>query len=225
MFGKPKKDVVDKKVLSQENDFDFALRHIKSGVTKEGLIAQFEQRGNDINRAREMAYIFYDQVIKRARDERFEPSCLGPAIVGGVLAAIISGIVWGLVIILTQHEIGYLAIGVGFLAGLGVVKFSKGKKGIPLQVVAVVASILGIIVGKYTAAVHFLLNEYVPGYWTRIKPLEMIKPYFSIELIRAFFTDVLPNMLSFYDILWVVLAIATAIKVPQSLGVKEGTAL
>ncbi len=58
-----------------------------------------------------------------------------PALIGGGLAAVVGGGLWGLIVSLTGYVIGYMALGIGLLCGYAVVLFSRGGKGMPLQVV------------------------------------------------------------------------------------------
>jgi hypothetical protein len=79
-----------------------------------------------------------------------------PALFGGGLAAAVGGSIWGLIVSLTGYVIGYMALGIGLLCGYAVVLFSRGGKGMPLQVVAVLSSVLGIAIGKYATFFHFV---------------------------------------------------------------------
>ena len=79
-----------------------------------------------------------------------EPSSsLLPAIAAGLVAALVGGIVWGLIVKISDYEVGFVAWGIGFLAGSAVVFATRGAKGRPLQVIAVVSALLGILLGKY----------------------------------------------------------------------------
>jgi hypothetical protein len=42
-----------------------------------------------------------------------------------------------------------MAWGIGLLSGFAVMFAARGKKGLPLQVIAVLSSIAGIVIGKY----------------------------------------------------------------------------
>jgi len=47
-------------------------------------------------------------------------------IVGGLVGASAGSIVWAIITALTQYQIGFMAIGIGFLAGFGVRKMGQG---------------------------------------------------------------------------------------------------
>src|SRR6185369_9670393 len=48
-------------------------------------------------------------------------------IIGAALAGLVGMIIWTLLIIVTNHEIGYVAWGVGGLVGFGAKTFGKGE--------------------------------------------------------------------------------------------------
>ncbi len=132
------------------------------------------------------------------------------ALLGGVLAAAAAGVVWGLIVFYTRTEIGYAAVGVGFLAGLAVVFFGKGR-GIPFQIVASACAVLGIAIGKYATFFNFAKAgiEEESGA-EAAAALSMFAP----ETFQ-FFREVLPKMVDGFDILWVILAVSTAWGMPK----------
>jgi hypothetical protein len=74
-----------------------------------------------------------------------QPSLL-MGLVGGLIAMLGGAIVWGAVTYFTQYQIGWVAIGVGFLVGVAVRFFGKGKTlifGISSAVLALVGCALG----------------------------------------------------------------------------------
>jgi hypothetical protein len=63
-----------------------------------------------------------------------EPSSsLLPAIGAGLVAALVGGIVWGLIVKISDYEVGFVAWGIGFIAGTAVVLSSRGAKGPPCR--------------------------------------------------------------------------------------------
>lgn len=75
---------------------------------------------------------------------------------GGLLGAIIGGVLWGKYIQWTGHTAGFIAIGIGVLAGAGMLLTST--RGLPqdaktiwhlVGIGAAVFAILGIFIGKY----------------------------------------------------------------------------
>jgi len=79
---------------------------------------------------------------------------LGMGVVGGVLGALVGSVLWALVTYATDWQIGFMAIGVGFLVGWGVSKLGQGVDK-SFGYVGAVLSLLGCLFGNYlTACVH-----------------------------------------------------------------------
>ena len=56
-----------------------------------------------------------------------QPSLL-MGLIGGTVAMLVSAIIWGVISYVTEYQIGWMAIGVGFLVGIAVKFFGKGKR-------------------------------------------------------------------------------------------------
>ena len=91
-----------------------------------------------------------------AREDRSPVAIYVPAVLAGLVAAIAGGVAWGLIVKSTDYEIGFAAWGIGFLTGLAVLTATRGARGLPLQVIAVVCALFGIALGKYLAFVWVL---------------------------------------------------------------------
>jgi hypothetical protein len=98
--------------------------------------------------------------VEKANKQHFTPDDFLPAVTGGVLAAVFGAAIWGFCAILTGHELVSLSCIVGGLSGLGVILFSKSKRVIPLQVISVLSSILGILIVKYTFSYYTFIISY-----------------------------------------------------------------
>lgn len=135
-----------------------------------------------------------------------------PAMIGGGLAAIAGGVIWGWIVSATGYEIGYMAWGLGFICGLAVILFSGGEKGHPLPFIAASSSIVGIAIGKYLTFFHlaqeYLTNESGAEVASRLS-------VFSGEVIQIFLQSI-GSWISGYDILWIGLAVFTAWRIPST---------
>jgi len=125
----------------------------------------------------------------------------------GTLGALLGGAVWAVIVVLTDYEIGYLAVLVGFLAGLGVKFGAGGGHGVRLQWIAIAATIFGLIATKYFIFAHFFSSAAEAG--------GVSLGYFSGETLSAFPT-MFGEMLSLFDALWVFLAASTAWRIPAT---------
>lgn len=123
-------------------------------------------------------------------------------ILGALLAAVVGGAVWAAIAIQTDYEIGLLAWAIGGLAGFAVVKLSGGRTNVAHQLIAVIASLLGIFLGKYFIF-SYLINEGLDGMFN-----------------NGLFTVFMDNIQEFFgamDIVFIILAIFTAWKMPARL--------
>ncbi len=123
----------------------------------------------------------------------------------GALGAIVAAAAWAAVVIITNYEIGYLAVLVGFLAGYGVKFGAKGQHGKQLQRAALACTVVGLIATKYFIFAHFL---------SQAAAQEGVSlGYFSPVTLKAF-PSAIPSMLSPFDLLWLFLALSSAWRVP-----------
>jgi hypothetical protein len=138
------------------------------------------------------------------REER--SGVLVTAALAGLAAAIAGGVVWGLIVRWTDYEIGFAAWGIGFIVGTAVVFGAQGRRGMPLQVIAVVLALAGIVLGKYLAFVWIGQDE--------LDKAGLSLPLFSTDTMRLFW-DLRSDIWSFWDLLWAGLAVVTAFRIPQ----------
>jgi len=93
------------------------------------------------------------------------------------------------------------------LAGFGVVLGARRKHGAPLQVIAAIAALVGILFGKYFAFVE-VVNKQIGS------------DVASVFDGRTFsvFTENLGDVFTGFDLLWIVFAVYTAWRIPQGQG-------
>lgn len=85
------------------------------------------------------------------------------ALVGGVVAAIIGAVLWAIITVATNFQIGYMAVAVGFLVGYTVRFAGKGLD----QVFGILGAALalgGCILGNLLTLVGFIANDEGLGY-------------------------------------------------------------
>ncbi len=136
-----------------------------------------------------------------------EPAgALLPAIAAGLVGALVGGIAWGLIAKISNYEVGFVAWGIGFIAGTAVVLATRGAKGPRLQVIAVVSALLGILLGKYLAFAFAVQDDAKAA-------------GDSIGLVSgdmfSLFRDNLDVAFGFFDLLWVGFAVFAAWRIPQ----------
>jgi len=212
MEGDDSSEAGESQEAREPTDDDVALiaEQMRAGTDQETIAAMLEDRGLDRVRARELVDTLYPQLARVAEEERYTGSALGPGIAGGLVAAVVGGFLWGLIVILSEYEIGIAAWGIGFLAGFGVVRFAGGAKGTPLQVVAVISSLLGIVIGKYISYAYFFKQAVSDRFDVDIS-------YFDSEILRAF-RENLGDVFGGFDLIWAGLAVVTAWKLTRPSG-------
>ncbi len=97
-----------------------------------------------------------ERVKEVARSERPDFVSLLKGAVGGIIGAVVGGVLWFLFVVLTETEWGAIASLIGLFSGASVVFFSGGKKGVAIQAISMFYGIVGIILGRYLVAVYFL---------------------------------------------------------------------
>jgi len=130
-------------------------------------------------------------------------------IIGALLAAVIGGAIWAVIVVLTDYEIGLVAWAIGGLAGYLVAVFASRRTNQVHQVIAVIGSLLGILLGKFFMF-SYVVNDGFNG-------------MFESEIITLFkenFTEFFGGM----DIVFVVLAVLTAWQLPARLSSRPAPA-
>jgi hypothetical protein len=79
-------------------------------------------------------------------------------VLGGAVGAAIGAVLWTAVTTLTNYQIGYMAIAVGFLAGFGVRFFGKGIDKI-FQYAGAALSLVGCLAGNLLVIIVFVSKE------------------------------------------------------------------
>ena len=142
------------------------------------------------------------RLLPEGSTETIGPRILVPAALAGLAAAVAGAVAWTIVVVVSDFEVGIVAWAIGFAAGWAVALAARGRRGTALQVVAVVAALVGIALGKYGTfayEVREALEERgadVPAYWDG-------------DLIDFFFEE-LDNVFGLFDLLWVGFAVFTA---------------
>jgi hypothetical protein len=144
-----------------------------------------------------------------------EPSAsLLPAVAAGLVTAVASGVVWGLILKFSDYEVGIVAWGIGFVAGTAVVLATQGAKGPRLQAIAVVSALVGILLGKYLGYA-FAIQKDAEAAGVSIGLL-------SGDMFR-FFREDIDRVFGLFDVLWIGLAVVTAWRVTQAVAPEAAT--
>lgn len=208
---------------AQDSFYAFVMKGIQEGRTQAALVEELVKQDMEKRSAEELVGKVYGQLAVAIDEEiertRFIYTGLGSLLfplLGGFLAAVIGGAVWGLTTYWSEREFGLIAWGIGVLCGYAVLFSSKGKKGVPLQFMAVLSSILGILLGKYIAFYFFLKKA--------VEEDSGAEAVAEISLlsgkVMSFFMEKFFSMLGGFDVLFVMFAIYSAWKITRALNIK-----
>jgi hypothetical protein len=122
-------------------------------------------------------------------------------VVGGVMgliAALVGAAIWAAVTYYTKYQIGYMAIGIGYLVGVVMFKFGHGRSP-SFGVLAAVLALCGCIVGNLFSACAFAADQLnVP----MMQIVGTLTPSAAIEILQEGFSAI--------DVLFYVLAVSAA---------------
>jgi hypothetical protein len=103
--------------------------------------------------------------------------------IGGVVAAAIGAAIWAVITALTNFQIGWMAVGVGFLVGYAVRVCGKGIDK-SFGAVAAILSLVGCLAGNLlTACIVISRHQQIPFF----DLLSRLNPEVVVGLIRATF--------------------------------------
>jgi uncharacterized membrane protein YeaQ/YmgE (transglycosylase-associated protein family) len=117
----------------------------------------------------------------------------GLAIAGGLGAAILGAAAWTVVTVVTQMELGIMAVAIGFLVGWAVRELGKGSDQ-KFGVVGAVCGLFGCVLGNALSALAFFSQAKGLPF---LSVVANANPNFIVSLMTAFFS---PMDLLFYAI-------------------------
>lgn len=185
----------------------FVINQLKAGSTPGEISGMLTEQGMGKAQAGHLVESTQALLIQLAEAERVDGRGIVLGLLGGAMAAALGAAVWAYVTLASESEFGFIAWGIGGLCGFAVALFARPRRGTPLQLIAVICSVLGILLGKY-GWVYLLVSEQAGG--------EEIS-FFSPDLISFFFGQA-GEWLSGFDLLWIGLAVITAWGIPKAGG-------
>jgi hypothetical protein len=194
-----------KKQQAIKNLLALVVKEANSGKTSVEISAKLTGMGMSAEEAPKFVDAAMVKLQQQAEQEKPVPGSMAPAVIGAVLAAVLAGLGWGWLAKLTNMEYGYAAIAVGALCAGAVLLFTRGKKGMPLQIIAGACSLLGIFIGKYSIFI-LQITDYLAknnnGQKVEVNP-------FSAKAFGVFLENI-NSLVGRYDVLWIILAVWTA---------------
>jgi antitoxin component YwqK of YwqJK toxin-antitoxin module len=115
------------------------------------------------------------------------------AIIGGLAAAIVGALLWAVITVTTKYQIGYMAIGVGFLVGFAVRFYGAGIDKY-FGIIGAFFALLGCALGNLLSQVAFIADAQSMGYFETLTMLDL-------EIIIGIFEETFSPMdVLFYGI-------------------------
>jgi hypothetical protein len=193
----------------------YAVFRLRARVPRETILAELEAAGVDRVQASGLLHEVVQKIRAIQAEERVTPNALARGLIAAGAAAILGGILWGVIVIVTDYEIGFMATGIGLLTGYATARLARAK-GLPLQLIAVSAALVGIFIGKYLTF-YDALRQFVTEDYGRAAAAQVL--WFDPEVFGLFLQN-LGSLLSPYDILWVALAVLAAWRIPKALDIR-----
>lgn len=191
---------------------NYVQSQLNGGADEETIVGELGKSGVEENMARRLVRSVQMQPINDPVQNSASFASVQAGLLGGAIASILAGLVWGGIAILTGLEIGFAAVGVGAACGYGVLLFSKGKTSTIHQCIAAGSAVFGILIGKY----------FVAYLWAKEMIAQELGPetaanmsIFSLDLFGEYLSS-LGEFIDGYDLLWLVLALGTAWKITRS---------
>ena len=115
------------------------------------------------------------------------------AIVAGAVAALTGAVAWAVITVSTGYQIGWMAVGVGFLVGFSVRLLGKGVEQ-RFGYVGAAFALLGCLLGNLFSQVGFVATEYDAGF------LDVLFGLTSAMVVEVYTATFSPIDLLFYGI-------------------------
>jgi hypothetical protein len=117
-------------------------------------------------------------------------------LIGGGVAMLVGALVWGAITYFTEYQIGWIAIGIGFLVGVAIRFFGKGKTLI-FGIAGAVLALIGCLLGNFI---------FYAGVIAREESVSFLEVFFLLLLNPAATLEVFTIAFDFMDILFYGLA-------------------
>lgn len=126
-----------------------------------------------------------DVLKARIDDLKFEQN-LGLGIIGGAVGGLVGAVVWAAVTYLTEYQIGWLALGVGFLVGLGVRYLGRGIDTI-FGIVGGVIALVSVALGNFLTIQGYAAKYYGVSF---LEVLRMFDYSYTFDVMRDTFSPI-----------------------------------
>ncbi len=137
----------------------------------------------------EMDPALLEMAMERLRSEQN----FGAAVLAGLAAAVVGAVAWAAITAVTGYQIGYMAVGVGFIVGSAVRVVGKGVDRV-FGIAGALLALLGCLLGNLFTVCYFVSVAVEMGI---LEVLTMLDPAIVIDMLVTTFS---PMDLLFYGI-------------------------
>ena len=121
-----------------------------------------------------------ENINKVFAEETKNPN-LPKAILGGIVGGGLGGLLWFLFVVVTKLELGWIAIGVGWLVGMGVHLGSGRKRGLHLQLLSAFLTLATLFIANYFVLYKLVQDEV--GIGLQQLPFSLVMQVFMKSII------------------------------------------
>ena len=119
--------------------------------------------------------------INKVFAEEIKNPNLPKAIFGGIVGGGLGGLLWFLFVVVTKLELGWIAIGVGWLVGMGVHLGSVRKRGLHLQLLSAFLTLATLFIANYFVLYKLVQDEV--GIGLQQLPFSLVMQVFMKSII------------------------------------------
>ena len=117
----------------------------------------------NIDQEQEIPLINQEELVILLQEMRLKQN-LPLAILAGIISSLVGAAVWAAVTVATEYQIGWMAVGVGFLVGFSVRFLGKGINDI-FGYVGAAFSLFGCLLGNFLSILGFVSIQEGVGYF------------------------------------------------------------
>lgn len=146
--------------------------------------------------AYEMAEMLNAETLEKLRAEQN----FGLGIIGASVAGLIGAALWGLITVTTEYQIGFMAIGIGFIVGIGMRQMGKGVDK-QFGIAGAIIALISVVLGNVLSVIGFIAIEL---------DMSFFETLFGIDY--AYLPEVMIDTFSPIDILFYAFAVIEGYK-------------
>jgi len=208
------------KTIKNSDDLkELIISHLGEGrdlaQSKSFILEEYNTTEADIDNIAQQAEQEFLELYKNSQPDS---RTIYMGLLGGVLGALFSALIWVVIVALTDYEIGVMAFGVGILVGYSVLLFAGKKRSRGLQVIAAAFSALSVFGAQYLIF-YYYFNQLVLEGDSGLGVLFNFK-WLSVDLFMTFINS-LTEIVDGYTLLFMVLAVLYAWSVPRPFKLKN----